>query len=277
MKEPHAKEIRFPPFHDAVRQLSFRNRQLAEQSLALVPLSLEAQPEALIVLGLVEFWHHRNWPLALHHFHQAERLNPSDSNGPMFHAHVHSILRQHPQALETIQRARELDPFSPIVNTHVGHFLYNAGQFIEALTPLNRILSLAPQFWIAHLMHGKAKGRCGDDVSAIESFSKAHTFSSGNTEALAFRAHALALIGERTAAEADLAALTNQRSATYGSAVVTALANVGLGNQQAAIELLHQAFEEHDIRLTFLAVEGRWKPLRDTGQFDAILHRAGLS
>jgi TolB-like protein/Flp pilus assembly protein TadD len=252
-------------------------QQLAEQALALTPLSLEAQPEAQIILGLVQLWYHRNWPLALHHFHQAERLNPSDSNGPMFHAHVHSMLRQHPQALETIRRARELDPFSPILNTHVGHFLYNAGQFTEALMPLNQILTVAPQFWIAHLMHGKATGMNGDNRSAVGSFSKAHTFSSGNTETLAFRAHTLALIGDHTAAQADLTTLTAKRSATYGSAVLTVLAHVGLGNKQEALELLHRAFDEHDVRLTFLAVEERWQPLRDTGHFDTILQRAGLS
>jgi len=250
-------------------------QQFAEQSLA-IQTGLQAQPEAHIALGLVQFWYWRNWQLAVHHFQQLELLNPSDSNGPMFLAHVHSILQQHDQAIATIHRARQLDPLSPIVNTHVGHFLYNAGRFQQALTPLDRILELAPQFWVAHLMRGKALGLLEQPETAIESFSKAFTLSSGNTETLAFRAYTFATTGHREAALADLAALEHQRNSAFASPVHLALAHIGLGNHAAALQLIDQAFEERDLRLIFLAVESRWQPLRDSGHFGSILERAGL-
>jgi len=250
-------------------------QQFAEQALALQSAT-QAQPEAHIALGLVQFWYWRNWDLAVHHFQQAELLNPSDSNGAMFLAHVHSILQQHDQAIATIHRARQLDPLSPIVNTHIGHFLYNAGRFQQALSPLDRILELVPQYWIAHLMRGKALGLLEQPEAAIESFSKALTFSSGNTETLAFRAYTLATTGHCEAALADLAALEHQRNSAFASPVHLAFAHLGLGNHAAALQLIDQAFEERDLRLIFLAVESRWQPLRDSGHFGAILRRAGL-
>ena len=251
-------------------------QQFAEQALA-IQTAAQAQPEAHIALGLVQFWYWRNWELAVHHFQQAELLNPSDSNGAMFLAHVHSILQQHDQAIATIHRARQLDPLSPIVNTHIGHFLYNAGRFQQALAPLDRILELVPQYWIAHLMRGKALGLLEQPEAAIESFSKALTFSSGNTETLAFRAYTLATTGHREAALADLAALEHQRNSAFASPVHLALAHLGLGNHAEALQLIDQAFEERDLRLIFLAVESRWQPLRDSGHFESILQRAGLS
>jgi tetratricopeptide (TPR) repeat protein len=250
-------------------------QQFAEQALAIQTAS-QAQSEAHMALGLVQFWYWRNWQLAIHHFQQVELFNPSDSNGAMFLAHVHSILRQHDQAIATIHRARLLDPLSPIVNTHIGHFLYNAGRYLQALSALDRILELVPQFWIAHLMRGKALGLLEQPEAAIESFSKALIFSSGNTEPLAFRAYTLAITGHREAALADVAALEQQRSSTYASPVHLALAQVGLGNHAAALQLIEQAFDERDVRLIFLAVESRWQPLRDSGHLGSILQRVGL-
>jgi TolB-like protein/Flp pilus assembly protein TadD len=250
-------------------------QQFAEQSLGIQTAS-QAQSEAHMALGLVQFWYWRNWQLAIHHFQQVELFNPSDSNGAMFLAHVHSILRQHDQAIATIHRARRLDPLSPIVNTHIGHFLYNASQYLQALSALDRILELVPQFWIAHLMRGKALGLLEQPEAAIESFSKALTFSSGNTEPLAFRAYTLATTGHREAALADLATLEHQRNSTYASPVHLALAQLGLGNHPAALQLIEQAFDERDVRLIFLAVESRWQPLRDSGHLGSIFQRVGL-
>ncbi len=250
-------------------------QEIADQALAITPASLEAQPEAHIVLGLVQFWYWRNWPLAFHHFQQAELLNPSDSNGPMFIAHVHSILGQHNQAILAIERAQRLDPFSPIVNTHVGHFLYNAGRFSEALKPLSRILEIVPQFWVAHLMRGKALALLGQQEEAIESFDHAYNFSAGNTEPLSFKAFTLAPQRPELASAA-IAELEHQRVTAYASPVHVALAHLGLGNRGQALDLLDQALEERDLRLIFLAVESRWNILRESGDLDSVLRRIGL-
>ena len=250
-------------------------QQFAEQALAL-ECSAATQAEARIALGLVQFWYWRDWQLAEDHFRRAELLNPSDSNGPMFLAHVHSILGRHDEAIATIECARRLDPLSPIVNTHVGHFLYNAGRFEEALLPLDRILELAPQFWVAHLMRGKALGVLGRLDAAVECFTRALTFSSGNTEPLAFRAYTLARAGRREAALEDLAALEDQGHVAFTSPVHVALAQLGLGDRAAALLRMEQAFEERDVRLIFLAVETRWQPLRSSGHLGGILRRAGL-
>ena len=67
----------------------------------------------------------------------------------MFLAHIHSVLGQHDKAIAAIAAAHRMDPLSPIVSTHIGHFLYNAGRYAEALLPLDRVLELAPGFWIA--------------------------------------------------------------------------------------------------------------------------------
>jgi len=55
-----------------------------------------------------------------------------------------------------------------------------------------------------------------------------------------------------------------------------ALVHLGLGEHALALETLEEATQEHDVRLTFLAIEPRWDPLRAQQAFDRIRERIGL-
>jgi TolB-like protein/Flp pilus assembly protein TadD len=246
------------------------------KALATKAIALDAsQTEAHIALGLVEFWFHRNWQSAFECFQRAATLNPSDSSGLMFLAHVHSILGRHEEALSTIADAHRLDPLSPIVGTHCGHFLYNAGRFQEAVARLEHVLELNPQFWVAHLMHGKALASLGRTAAALDAFADAHRFGMGNTEALSFSIYTMAKGGDRPRAEIAMGELERIHAAQPASAAHRALANLGLGNQQKALELIEEGFAEHDVRLIFLGVEKRWRDL-GLDMYRATLEHAGL-
>ena len=246
------------------------------QALATEAIALDAsQTEAHIALGLVEFWYKRNWSEAVQYFRHAMVLNPSDSAGPMFLAHVHSVLGEHEQAQRTIADALRLDPLSPIVGTHVGHFLYNAGRFREAQGPLARVVEMNPQFWVAHLMQGKALASAGRSNAGLQAFARAQRFGMGNTEALSFRIHTLAAGGQMDRAQAGMREMEKLRATQPVSPIHRALARLGLGERKAALELLEEAFAARDVRLIFLGVEERWKAVGDSA-YGELLGRAGL-
>jgi TolB-like protein len=259
----------------------------AAQNLAGDALSLDPTlADAHIALGLVDFWYRRDWDAARRHFSEAAMLNPGDSAPPMFLAHIHSVLGEHEEALTTLSSALRLDPISPIVRTHHGHFLYNAGRSQEALLPLKQVLELNPQFWIAHLMHGKAlatpdhepgaaPGVSATSGEAIESFLLSERFGMGNTEPLAFRIHTLAASGNRVAAKEAFVEMQQRHMTNPVPPLHRALAVLGTGDREAAGELLEEGFAEHDVRLIFLSVESRWRALGESG-YARILERAGL-
>jgi tetratricopeptide (TPR) repeat protein len=201
-----------PAFAPAIASLAFCHALLpitstlrphdcfpSAQSMATVAMALDpTQADAQIALGLVDFWFRRDWGAARAHFTESAMLNPGDSAPPMFLAHTHSVLGRHEEALITIAAALRLDPISPIVRAHHGHFLYNAGRSREALIPLRQVLELSPQFWVAHLMQGKALATpdhapdrspdiSNSSAEAIQSFLLSERFSMGNTEGLVFR------------------------------------------------------------------------------------------
>lgn len=259
----------------------------AAQNLAGDAMSLDpTQADAQIALGLVDFWYRRDWDAARHHFAEAAMLNPGDSAPPMFLAHIHSVLGEHEEALKALAAALRLDPISPIVRTHHGHFLYNAGRSQEALLPLKQVLELNPQFWVAHLMLGKAlatpdhppgsvPGISSTSAEAIESFLASERFGMGNTEPLAFRIHTLAASGQRVAAKQALVEMKQRHTSSPVPPLHQALAVLGTGDRDAALELLEEGFAEHDVRLIFLSVESRWHALGENSYID-VLERAGL-
>jgi TolB-like protein len=259
----------------------------AAQNLAGDALSLDpTQADAHIALGLVDFWYRRDWGAARRHFSEAAMLNPGDSAPPMFLAHIHSVLGEHEEALTTLSSALRLDPISPIVGTHHGHFLYNAGRSQEALLPLRKVLELNPQFWIAHLMQGKAlatpdhapgaaPGVSATSGEAIESFLLSERFGMGHTEPVAFRIHTLAASGNGVAAKEALAEMRQRHASNPVPPLHRALAVLGTGDRETAWELLDEGFAERDVRLIFLSVESRWRALGESG-YARILERAGL-
>ena len=259
----------------------------AAQNLAGDALSLDPTlADAHIALGLVDFWYQRDWSAARGHFNDAALMNPGDSAPPMFLAHIHSVLGEHDDALTTLASALRLDPISPIVRTHQGHFLYNAGRSKEALLPLKQVLELNPQFWIAHLMQGKALATpdhapgaaCGvsaTSAEAIESFLLSERFGVGNTEPLAFRIHTLAASGNSVAAKQAFSEMQQIHETNPVPPLHRALAVLGMGDRGAALELLEEGFAERDVRLIFLAVESRWRALGEHN-YARILERAGL-
>ncbi|MBB5061054.1 TolB-like protein [Granulicella aggregans] len=259
----------------------------AAQGLASDALSLDAsQTDAHIALGLVDFWYRRDWNAARHHFQHASTLNPGDSAPPMFLAHLHSILGEHEQALTTLGTALILDPISPIVRTHHGHFLYNAGRSLEALRPLEQVLEMAPQFWVAHLMRGKAlatpdhvpgqsHGLSATSGEAISSFQVSERFAMGNSEPLAFRIHTLAAMGRNGEAGEAFRTMLEMHSRTPSPPLHRGLAAMAVGAHSTALELVEEAFAENDVRLVFLLVESRWNGLGESQYADA-LERANL-
>ncbi len=235
-----------------------------------------ALPEVYVAQGITHFWFDWDWPAAERSLRRASELNPSDSSAALFLAHLHSNLGRHAEAIAEIRSARQTDPVSRLLNTHEGQFLYNARRYEEAMPPLLRVLELAPQFWIAHIVLGKLWGVAGHHRKALAEFAKAFRYSGGNTEAAGLRGYTLGISRQPAAARRVLGELRRRARASYVPPFARALVSLGLGEREATLEALEVAVEERDVRLTFLAIEPRWDPLRSHPRFRKVYERVGL-
>src|SRR6185503_4126976 len=83
------------------------------------------------------------------------------------------------EALAEIQKARELDPSSVIINTDVGHILYLAGRVDEAISQYLSALQMNSDFRVARWRLGEAYAQKRRYDEAVTELKRAITLDGG--------------------------------------------------------------------------------------------------
>ena len=117
-----------------------RDAALAEATLSseLYPRLVEAQ----LALGDVNFWYRIDWEHAGAAYRQAVALAPGSADAHYAYATYLAALGRHEEALAGIERARELDPASMLVNSDLAWFLYLARRYDDAVRQARSTLKL---------------------------------------------------------------------------------------------------------------------------------------
>jgi TolB-like protein/Tfp pilus assembly protein PilF len=242
------------------------------RALALDPESAEAHNSD----ATIKFWFDWDFDGAEAAARKAISLNANYFLAHLYLAHVLSNVGRHDEALQTIQQARVLDPFSLITNTMYGQFLYHAGQLPACIQQFRVTLDMEGRFWIAHICLAKAYQQQGMYSEALAACAAAWEFSGGNSEALSLAGYVHAVSGEKANAEAKIQQLLEQKAKRYVPAYSLALVFAGLGETETALQWLEQAFEDRDVHMPFL-LDHKWKGLRSDEHFRQILLRVGFS
>ena len=235
----------------------------------------EALAEAHTSLAITIFWYDWNWNEAENQYKRALELNPN-SDTHLFYAHLLSNTGRSAEALVEIRRARELDPYSPFINTLEGQFLIYAGKPDEALARLREAFELAPDFWFPHVFAASAYIDKGMFPEAIAEARRAKELSSVQTISVAFEGYALAKLGKRDEARAALSGLLKLSQERFVPPYHIALIYNALGDDDEALAWLKRGFEQRDPKMTFLKVEPKWNNLREDPRFQDLLRRVGF-
>jgi TolB-like protein/Tfp pilus assembly protein PilF len=246
--------------------------QAAKQALEIDPDLAEAHA----ALGGMRFWYSWDWPGAEEHCRRAIARNASYAMARLRYGHLLSNIGRHEEAFAEMELARQLDPLSLIINTLRAQFRYQARQYDEAALLLGKALELDPNFWVAHINLANLYHQQERFDEALAAAEKAREFSGGNTQALSLVAYACATLGRRSEAEQILAQLLALEMHQYVSPYNIAIAHLGLGRAQMALDWLSKGYDDRDVRMVFLAVEPKWDSIRITPQFESILHRMNL-
>ena len=106
--------------------------------------------------------------------------------------------------------------------------------------------------------------------------SKAREFSGGNTEAVSLHGYALAVSGNRDEARAVLDELNRSSAERYVPPYNIAMIYNGLGEKDETFVWLEKAYEERDVRLTFIKVDPKWDKFRSDPRFADLIKRMKL-
>ena len=180
------------------------------------------------------------------------------------------------EAIREMERARDLDPLSLIVNTLVG-FAYNNGrQYNRAIEEYEKVIQLDPQFAPAHYFLGAALTNTGQYDEAIAHLRTAKDLSHGASLMSAGLARGYALAGRRDQAQQGLRELQLRGINHYVSPYGLAQVHAALGDKRGALDRLDRAVNEHAFEDLFLRVDRSFDSLREDSRFQELLRRVGF-
>lgn len=246
----------------------FANARIAvERSIALD----STLADAYAVLGRIRHRFDRNWSGAEESFVQALTLNPSHWQAELDYAKLLSSLGRHEDAIRRARRAAGLDPLNWINSLGFGEVLYLARRYEEAVDQIEATIQLEPDNPFPHIWHGLALLELGRPDEAVVAIERAVGMAKRHPSALAPLAYVLGSTGRRGEARTILEELKKRPGNDYVSALLVALAHVGLGEADSAFAWIDRGFRERDWFLADLAVHPMADPLRSDPRLAPIL------
>jgi len=94
-------------------------------------------------------WYDWDWTNAEKEFQRALALNPDDALGRNWYGGYLSLLGRHNEAVDQHERARQLEPFSLVINANLARALYWARRYDEAIAHARSTLDIDPKFSVA--------------------------------------------------------------------------------------------------------------------------------
>lgn len=212
---------------------------------------------------------------AYHEFSKALEINPSDLDGLNWYAHLVLLMKGPDSALPYIRRALDIRPGSVSTRLNLSIVLYFQQQYMESLKQIREVIRLDPQWpwghWMAAVLY--AQQLLGKEAfCALET---AMDLSLNNPGLLCWLAHICGLFGMKVKANRLVQELIQLSQRRYIPPVGLALAYLGIGEVDRAIECLERAYAVRDIYLVYIKIMPVFAPLRTSSRFEDLIGRLG--
>jgi adenylate cyclase len=246
-----------------------RIMELAERALEIDPRLAEAHATigAALTFGL------SNWERAEKEFREAIALNPKYASAHQWYSLFLSFSARVDEAFEEIQRAREVDPMSPIILVNHARALADTGRLREGIEALNELLRADPQFAVGHFELAHLALRANDLDAALRHLHADLTIVPGEP---AFQAN-LAWVYHRAGKTEEAATLAEdlrtRATHTYTSSGALGLAELAVGHDAAAYAKFETAFEDRDPLVLYLASREEWRDVTRDPRFQRLRAR----
>jgi TolB-like protein/DNA-binding winged helix-turn-helix (wHTH) protein/Tfp pilus assembly protein PilF len=249
------------------------------KAMLLVAKALELNPEfgaAHAVRGWGLLQYDLDFATAGAEFKRAVELNPSGVEGHEGLGDYYATVGQVQQAVQEMERAREIDPLGLIVNNDLCLMLYFARRYDAAIAQCKATLDFEPRSAGTLWQLGAVYAARGMDSEAASAFLQAEelwgispamvaAFKSGERDA-----------GLRGRFKASLQFLggdiDNEETDPFSVAVAYAYA----GNTDKALTWLERAVEARSYGITYVGVNPTFDLLRSDLRFVSLLRRIGL-
>ena len=216
-------------------------RSAAERALALDGSSAQA----LTVLADVRKFYEWDWAGAEDAYRRAIAIDPHFALAHHWYAQLLAMLARHDEAFAEIEAARRCDPVSPIINAFFSYILLEARQYDRAVAAGLSAVEFEPTSPLPHFLLGRAYAKIGEFVLAIEALSEAVRIAGSVPRFEGSLGYAYARAGRRAEAESILDRFTHGPLAPVISPIERGMISLGLGDTEAALRGLEEAYDAH--------------------------------
>ena len=215
-------------------------------------------------LAEVRYGYYWDWLGADREYQRVFELNSSYADAHRVYGQYLSDIGHHDQAIKELNRAVELDPLSPLMATDLGLIYYRARKQDQAIQEERKVLQIDPAYERAHLILALALAAERKYAQALPEFERAGQLGRIGV------AYVYALTGRENDARRMLAGELQWANKVPA---ILCMVPVGLGDSNAAFELLDKAYEMHDYQMSSVKVEPYFDPLRPDPRFQGLLQR----
>jgi DNA-binding winged helix-turn-helix (wHTH) protein/tetratricopeptide (TPR) repeat protein len=246
-------------------------RALATRALRLDPSNARVRA----VLGAIAMQFDWDWARAEALLREAVTRNPNDATAQQWLGELYCYTRRVTDCRRHLELARSLDPLSPFLRWLQGSPLLWFGDYAGAASLYADALREVPDFGLGRYSLGLAYAGLGEWDRAIAAYEAALP-SLGPAIVNGPLVYALARAGDLPAARARLSELESLSATRYVPPSKLAVAHLGLGDRERAMEWLARAAEVRDDRLVYLTVDVHFRDLHDEPAFREIAAMIGL-
>jgi DNA-binding winged helix-turn-helix (wHTH) protein/TolB-like protein/tetratricopeptide (TPR) repeat protein len=248
----------FPPAEAAAKKALEMNDGLAE---------------AHATLGFVYFYYDWNGIAAEKEFRRALDSNPNYAMAHSWNGQDLATMDRMSDALAETALAQQDDPLSLIVSCNAGLVFLLAGRSEQAIETLDKALEIDPTFPRAHFRLGNVYEHEGMLAKAISEFEAAVRLSGGDSSYLGALGHAYATAGNAQQAIKILEVLKKRSRRQYVPAYAIALIYAGLNEKDAAFEWLEKAYNDRSASMALLKVDPALNVLHSDARFTQLARR----
>lgn len=260
-------------FFEAPHDTMPKARDFANQALQRDP----ELPEARIALGVISLMYDWDWDAAA----KVVTANAAWSRTAleMFSctAHLLQSTGKGPEAEQELRRALVADPLSPILKAELGCGSYYRRKYDNAITENLDALELDPNYIPAYWGLGRAYGQKKQYREALEELNKVEPRTGAAIPLITAEiAYVRAMSGQTAEARALLKKLNALAATEFVDPYILATVHMGLGDTEATLAALEQAYAAKSGFMVSLFTEPKWDGIRSHPKFQDISKRVGF-
>jgi TolB-like protein/Tfp pilus assembly protein PilF len=233
--------------------------------------------EAHTARAFIYFMWEWKWEEAGSEYRRAIDLKPNYSSARQWYSSLLAATGRSGEALREVNIAREIDPFNLSIAAHTSWISYLARDAEATIQKARQALKLDPSFFPAQRYLALGYNLQGKYNEAVPEFEKALALSPGSMLAKSDLGYAYAKAGRREDALRVIDEMQRSPGQRRLSPFHLSLVYIGLGENDRAIELLRQAYDERGERLVWLGSDARFDSLRQDARVKELLTGMGLA